>query len=86
MGHFTAKTAGAGDTDPNETRISRIDANFGRVFAGGRGWDNQYQELTKMTRCYCPFMAIASGIVSTAPGDGVVWEKNLAAGIAGSGD
>ena len=31
-------------------------------------------------------MAIASGIVSTAPGDGVVWEKNLAAGIAGSGD
>ena len=31
-------------------------------------------------------MAIASGIVSTAPGDGVGWEKNFAAGIAESGD
>ena len=36
MGHFTAKTAGAGDTDPNETRISRMNTN-GVEFAGGRG-------------------------------------------------
>ena len=36
MGHFTAKNtetakaAGAGDTDPNETRIPRMNANWGR--------------------------------------------------------